>query len=103
VCNFTVFARVQFSFSLKSHQVVNPLHTVQNQEGNYLVINNKLCNNTQKYMELLIKIEAGENGWLVGQIEEIPAVMSQGRTAEELKANLIDALDLYLEVQKDNN
>ncbi len=44
-------------------------------------------------------IEKGENGWLVGQIEEIPAVLSQGRTVEELKTNLIDALYLYLEAQ----
>ena len=52
-------------------------------------------------MKLTAIIEKGENGWLVGQIEEIPAVMSQGTTKEELKANLIDALHLYLETQKE--
>lgn len=51
------------------------------------------------YMKLMAIIEKGENGWLVGQIEEIPAVLSQGRTVEELKTNLIDALYLYLEAQ----
>lgn len=52
-------------------------------------------------MKLTAIIESGENGWLVGQLEEIPAVISQGMTMNELKANLIDALNLYLEVQRD--
>jgi len=52
-------------------------------------------------MKLTAIIEQGENGWLVGQIEEVPAVISQGKTTEELKENLIDALHLYLETQKE--
>ena len=52
-------------------------------------------------MKLTAIIEKGEDGWLVGQIEEIPAVLSQGKSVEELKANLIDALHLYLETQKE--
>jgi len=42
-------------------------------------------------------IENGENGWLIGQIMEIPAVISQGKTIDELKANLLDALNLILD------
>lgn len=53
-------------------------------------------------MKLNAIIEKGESGWFVGQIEEIPAVISQGKTIEELKMNLLDALKLYLEVQGDN-
>ncbi len=49
-------------------------------------------------MVLKAIIDQGENGWLVGQLEEIPAVMTQGKTIQELKANLMDALGLYLEV-----
>ena len=52
-------------------------------------------------MKLTAVIEQGESGWLVGQIEEIPAVMSQGKTTKELKENLIDALHLYLETQRE--
>jgi len=52
-------------------------------------------------MKLTAIIENGENGWLVGQIEEIPAVISQAKTIDELKANLLDALYLYLETQKE--
>ena len=51
-------------------------------------------------MRLTISIENGENGWLVGQINEIPAVMEQGKTLEELKGNLLGALDFYLETQR---
>jgi predicted RNase H-like HicB family nuclease len=50
-------------------------------------------------MNLTAIIEKGENGWLVGQIEEMPAVISQGRTLEELEINLLDALHLILETQ----
>jgi predicted RNase H-like HicB family nuclease len=52
-------------------------------------------------MQLTAIIEEGENGWLVGQLEEIPAVISQGKTLEELKLNLSDALQLFLETQKE--
>ena len=41
------------------------------------------------------------SGWYVGQLLEIPGVLSQGRTAEELRENLLDALHLYLEVVRD--
>jgi predicted RNase H-like HicB family nuclease len=52
-------------------------------------------------MKLNAIIEKGENGWFVGQVEEMPAIISQGKTIEEFKANLIDALNLYLETQRD--
>ena len=53
-------------------------------------------------MKLTAIIEKSEDDWFVGQIEEIPAAISQGKTIEELKANLIDALNLLLEVNKEN-
>jgi predicted RNase H-like HicB family nuclease len=52
-------------------------------------------------MKLTAIIEKGENGWYVGQLEEIPAVISQGRTIEELRSNLLDALQLVLETQRE--
>jgi predicted RNase H-like HicB family nuclease len=42
-----------------------------------------------------------ESGMYVGQIEEFPAAISQGKTIDELKTNLIDALKILLEVQKE--
>ncbi|HRF79519.1 MAG TPA: type II toxin-antitoxin system HicB family antitoxin [Flavobacteriales bacterium] len=44
-------------------------------------------------MQFTAIIEQGEDGWLVGQLEEIPEVLSQGRTKEELMNNLRDALE----------
>ena len=45
-------------------------------------------------------IEKGENGWLVGQLKELPAVIDQGRTVEELKQNLLKGLQFHLETQR---
>jgi len=42
-----------------------------------------------------------ESGVYVGQIEEFPAAISQGKTIDELKANLIDALKILLDIQKE--
>jgi predicted RNase H-like HicB family nuclease len=52
-------------------------------------------------MKFTAIVEQGENGWLVGQIEEVPAAMSQGKTIEELKLNLIDALGLVLDTDEE--
>ena len=52
-------------------------------------------------MQLTAIIEQGEDGWLTGQIEEIPAVISQGKTIGEVKTNLLDALQLFLETQRE--
>jgi predicted RNase H-like HicB family nuclease len=47
-------------------------------------------------MKLTITITKGEE-FFVSAIKEIPAVLSQGVTIEEAKANVLDALQLYLE------
>ena len=51
-------------------------------------------------MELTMMVEEGENGYYVGQIIEYPAVLSQGKTIEELEKNLKKALKLLLQVTK---
>jgi predicted RNase H-like HicB family nuclease len=52
-------------------------------------------------MKVTAIIEQGESGWFVGQIEEVPAAISQGESIEELKANLLDALRLILDTNKE--
>ena len=47
-------------------------------------------------MKLTIVISKGEE-LFIGTIKEIPAVLTQGKTGEETKANVLDALELYLE------
>ena len=48
-------------------------------------------------MTLTLVIKKGKNGFLIGQLKELPAVFTQGLTVEEVKENIVDALDLYLE------
>ena len=45
-------------------------------------------------------IERDIDGIYVGQIEEVPAAISQGQTPEELKENLQDALELIYNVNR---
>jgi len=52
-------------------------------------------------LELTMMVEKGEDSYLIGQIVEYPAALSQGKTIEELEKNLKDALKLLLRVQKD--
>jgi predicted RNase H-like HicB family nuclease len=47
-------------------------------------------------MKLTIVITKGEDFYL-STIKEIPAVISQGESIDEARANVIDALQLYLE------
>ena len=48
-------------------------------------------------MHFTANIEQGESGWFVGRVAEVPAAMSQGKTIEDLKENLLDALNLILD------
>jgi len=47
-------------------------------------------------MKLTIVISKSEE-FFIGTIKEIPAVLTQGKTVEEAKENVLDALELYLE------
>ena len=40
--------------------------------------------------------EQGEDDWVIASIPEVPGTHSQGRTREEARANVIDALRLML-------
>lgn len=47
-------------------------------------------------------IRPGVDGWFVGNLVEYPAVLSQGRTIEETRDNLTDALKLYLKSEEED-
>jgi predicted RNase H-like HicB family nuclease len=47
-------------------------------------------------LDLTIVYEPEEEGWILASILEVPGAMSQGRTREEARANVIDALRLML-------
>jgi predicted RNase H-like HicB family nuclease len=47
-------------------------------------------------LDLTIVYEPSEEGWILATIPEIRGVFSQGRTRQEARANVIDALRLML-------
>lgn len=48
------------------------------------------------HLDLTIVYEPGEDGWILATIPEVPGVLSQGRTREDARASVIDALRLML-------
>ena len=48
-------------------------------------------------MKYTLVVKQGQDGFLIGQLKEIPAVFTQGLSISELKENIADALELYLE------
>lgn len=52
-------------------------------------------------MKLTAVFEEAEEGGYVAFIEELPGVNTQGDTLEESKTNLLEALELVLQTQRD--
>jgi predicted RNase H-like HicB family nuclease len=46
--------------------------------------------------------EPDEEGWIVASVVEVPGALSQGRTRDEARANVIDALRLMLSPDDDD-
>lgn len=51
--------------------------------------------------ELTIIFEQGEDGWWIASIPEVPGAFSQGRTKEEARANVLDALAELMAARRD--
>jgi predicted RNase H-like HicB family nuclease len=47
-------------------------------------------------LQLTIAYDSDEDGWIVARVIEMPGALSQGRTREEARENVIDALRLLL-------
>ena len=45
-------------------------------------------------------IKPERNGWFVGWVEEVPGTITQGRSLQECRRNLRDALELMLETNR---
>jgi predicted RNase H-like HicB family nuclease len=53
--------------------------------------------NMDERLQLTIAYEEpDEDGWIVASVLEVPGALSQGRTRQEARANIIDALRLML-------
>ena len=48
-------------------------------------------------MKYTLVVKEGQNGFLIGQLKELPAVFTQGLTVAELKENIADVVDMYFE------
>ena len=53
-------------------------------------------------MKYTLVIRQGKDGFLIGQLKELPAVFSQGLTLSELKENIADAIEMYFEDMREN-
>ena len=49
----------------------------------------------------LTAVYENRGDWIVAYLEEIPGVNTQGKTKEEARANLEDALQLFLETNRE--
>ena len=47
-------------------------------------------------LRFTIHYSDGGDGWIMAQVEEVPGAISQGRTREEARENVVDALRLML-------
>ena len=54
-------------------------------------------------MEYTAIIKEVEDGWYMGQCEQVPGAITQGQTIEEVKENLKEAIALVLESEKEQN
>lgn len=50
-------------------------------------------------LQFTIVFEEGDDGWIVASIPEVPGAHSQGRTRDEARANVADALRGILELR----
>lgn len=46
-------------------------------------------------------IEKSDDGFYVGQVQEMPEAIAQGATIDELKKNLLNALQLVIDYQRE--
>lgn len=51
-------------------------------------------------LRFTIHYSEGGAGWVMAQVEEIPGAQSQGRTRQEARENVLDALRLALSVDR---
>ncbi len=45
-------------------------------------------------------IKPEPNGWFVGWVEEVPGTLTQGKSIDECRSNLRDALELMLQTHR---
>lgn len=61
-----------------------------------------MCPVSDKLRLTIAYDEPDEEGWIVARVVEVPGAISQGRTREEARENVIDALRLMLSPDEDD-
>ncbi len=51
--------------------------------------------------EYTLVIEQDEDGFYVGSVPELPGCHTQAKSLDKLRERIIEAIELYLEVEKD--
>ncbi|MCK4730808.1 MAG: type II toxin-antitoxin system HicB family antitoxin [Candidatus Aenigmarchaeota archaeon] len=51
--------------------------------------------------EFEVVIEMGEDGYYIGSVVELPGCFSQAKSIDELMKRMKEAIELYLETEKD--
>jgi predicted RNase H-like HicB family nuclease len=51
-------------------------------------------------MTLKVIIEPGEDGWLIAEVPALPGCCTQGRSREEVIANIREAIDGWLDAEQ---
>lgn len=50
-------------------------------------------------LHFTIRFTPVEDGWVMAQVEEVPSAITQGRTRQEARENILDALQLALSAE----
>lgn len=61
-----------------------------------------MCRVAEKLRLTIAYDEPDEDGWIVARVTEVPGAISQGRSREEARDNVIDALRLMLSPDEDD-
>jgi predicted RNase H-like HicB family nuclease len=59
--------------------------------------------NTDMSHEYYVVIERDEDGFYIGEVPQLPACYSQGKTLDELLSNIKEAIELCLEETTDDS
>jgi predicted RNase H-like HicB family nuclease len=54
-------------------------------------------------MRYQVVLTPGEDGWIVADCPSLPGCVSQGQTRNEALANIKEAMELWLEVEAEQN
>lgn len=60
-----------------------------------------LCKLKKFKMEYTVILEKMDNGWWFCQCEQVPEAVTQGKTIEEAKENIKEAIELVLSAKKE--